>query len=170
MDWPINMIQIGVFEGMDLVWCCQQILTHPGSRVVAIDPWAPTTKLDKDYMEAVEARARHNLLAPQCTEKVSIVKGFSQRVLADMAKNPLHRESYDLIVIDGDHNSKPVYEDAVQSFELAKSGGWLVFDDVRNRVDKTDHVQEGINRFIETHGSRVKYEWSHRYVDCYSKI
>lgn len=170
MDWPINMIQIGVFEGMDLVWCLQNILTHPRSRVIAIDPWAPTTKLDKEYMEGVEARARHNLMAPQYAEKVSIIKGFSQDILKEMVLNPLHRETFDLIVIDGDHNARPVYEDAVNSFELARPNGWLIFDDVRNRVDKKDHVQDGIKMFLETHGTRVKYEWSHRYVDCYSKI
>src|SRR3990167_1673824 len=67
---PVRMIQIGVFEGADLVWCCQNLLTHPDSKALAIDPWLETTKLDQTYMTAVENRARHNLLP--WSKKVSI--------------------------------------------------------------------------------------------------
>lgn len=167
----IKMIQIGVFEGQDLVWCLQNILTHEDSKVLAIDPWLATTKLTQEYMDKVEDRAIQNLGFHG--DKVYIRKGFSQEILNPIAPvwfNPFGYGTVDLIVIDGDHNAGPVCEDALLSFGLLKPGGLLVFDDVRNRVDKSNHVQQGIEKFLSIHGHLVKFEWSHRYCDCYSKI
>ena len=56
---PWNVIQIGVFEGMDLIWCLQNFLHHPASRVLAIDPWLSTKK--EPDMESCYGRALHNL-------------------------------------------------------------------------------------------------------------
>lgn len=174
-DWPIKMIQIGVFEGMDLCWCLQNILTHPDSRVIAIDPWAATTKLDAEYMEQVMMRAYHNL-APW-KDKVHIVRGFSADVLAaDLllggeTRSPLLENQYEFAVIDGDHNAFPVCQDAELCYRLVKPGGWLVFDDVRNRVPKKDHVVDGIRMFLKGgYADKVKLVHQHRYVDIYEKL
>ena len=168
-DWPVKMIQIGVFEGMDLVWCLQNILTHEDSQVLAIDPWAATTKLDQEYMAAVEARARHNL-APWAN-KVSIMKGFSQDILAmDGILDEIGADPADLIVIDGDHNADPVFRDAELALACSHPGTWLVFDDVRNQHAKADHVYHGIEKFLAVYGDRVKLEFRHRFVDCYSVL
>jgi len=160
---PVKMVQIGVFEGMDLVWCLQNILKNRESHAVAIDPWEPTRKLKKDRMNQVEANARANLsVAPG---KVTIHKGFSADVLKVLPK-----ESFDLVVVDGDHNSDAVYKDAMLSLPLLKKGGWMLFDDVRNRREKADHVQAGLDDFKADFGDRVEEVWFHRHCDCLEKI
>lgn len=159
---PIRMIQIGVFEGYDLSWSMQNVANHPDSRVVAIDPWEETTKLDQEYMNGVEQRARHNL--SPWKDKIEIIKGKSQDVLSSL------NGSFSLIIIDGDHTADAVFQDAILSFALANSGGLLLFDDVRNRVPKKDHVQDGLDRFLETFGNVVKLSFRHRYCDAYEKI
>lgn len=168
MEWPVKVLQLGVFEGADLAYLMQKALTHADSRAVAVDPWLATTKLDQTYMNQVEERARHNLSPWQ--EKITIIKGFSQDVLAELCEHPDNLNSFDLIVIDGDHNRSAVLQDALYSYQLAKPGGHLVFDDVRNRVYKSDHVVHGIDDFLATHKNKVKLEWRHRYCDCYSKL
>lgn len=40
-----------------------------------------------------------------------------------------HAESFDLIYIDGSHQSTDVLTDAVSSFNLLKQGGLIIFDD-----------------------------------------
>lgn len=167
-DRPYKGIQIGVFEGMDLVWQMQNIYLHPDSRVVAIDPWEATTKLDANYMESVEERARHNLM--KWREQITIRKGYSQDVLMEIMDTPSERESYDLIIIDGDHNADMVYQDAIHSFELAKRGAWLLFDDVRNRIPKKDHVEKGLGCFLEDYPGQVQTIWQHRFCDCVAKL
>lgn len=174
-DRPMNMIQIGVFEGMDLVWCLQNILGHTNSRVLAIDPWIETTKLDADYMNDVHDRAVHNLMPWR--KKHVIMRGFSQNILPNISYQGIEIRGqqvktgqFDLIVIDGDHNADAVYMDAILSLRLIKPGGWMVFDDVRNRIPKKDHVQAGLDRFLGDHQDRVRTVWKHRYCDCVEKI
>ena len=160
---PISMIQIGVFEGADLVWCFQNILAHSDSRAIAIDPWLPTTKLSKEFMEEVHQRAVHNL--GPWFRKVTIRRALSQNIL-----NALKPNSYDLIVIDGDHTDEAVFEDACTSLRLLKAGGIMVFDDVRNRIPKKNHVLQGIEMFLKGHEKDVELCWMHRYADCYRKV
>lgn len=172
---PVNMIQIGVFEGMDLVWCLQNILGHPDSHVLAIDPWAATRKLDQAAMDEFYDNARHNLRPWR--HQVQIVRGESFGVLTDYANTAFEHEGkiirpgeWDLIVIDGDHNQSAVYDDAVMSYNLAKVGGWLVFDDVRNRVPKKHHVYHGLSDFVDDYEGAVELVWQNRYCDCYAKV
>lgn len=160
---PLSMIQIGVFEGMDLVWCFQNILTHPLTRVLAIDPWAETSKISKDEMEKVYGRARSNLA--QWEDQIVFKRGLSKDVLEKVRVDG----SFDLIVIDGDHTAEAVLEDARHALRLLKPGGWMVFDDVRNRIPKPDHVIHGIEKFLGESGSRVTLMWKHRFCDCYAK-
>jgi hypothetical protein len=159
---PIRMLQIGVFEGMDLVWCFQNILTHPDSRCLAIDPWLATRKLDQEYMDAVRRRAIHNL--SPWNDKWVWHAGKSQIILPELIE--LNHPKFDLAVIDGDHNAPVVFKDAENCLRLVRSGGWIVFDDVRNRHHKRNHVADGLDRFLRYYGDEVKVIWKHRYCDC----
>lgn len=174
-DKPINMIQIGVFEGMDLVWQMQNSCKHPDSRVLAIDPWLATTKLDQDYMNAVCNRAKNNL--SQWKDQIKIERNYSQPVLEQIIKLPvliggkeIKKGDWDLIVIDGDHTAEAVYQDAVLSYALVKKGGLLLFDDVRNRIPKPHEVPAGLTRFLEQIGDNVVLSFYHRFCDAYTKI
>lgn len=160
---PWKMLQIGVFEGADLVWCLENILCHPESRVVAIDPWAATTKLDAEYMESVRLRAYRNL--EPFHPKVTFIQGGSQDEVPK-----LEADAYDLCVIDGDHNEEPVLVDAINCLRVVKVGGILLFDDVRNRIPKKHHVQQGLDRFLAAHGKKVRLLWKHRFADAYQRI
>jgi SAM-dependent methyltransferase len=164
-DQPIKMIQIGVFEGMDLLWCFQNLLKHSQSHVFAVDPWAATTKLDQEYMDSVRDRAHHNLR--KYRENITFCQNQSQVVLASFL--PQMANKFDLIVIDGDHNAPAVLEDARLAYQLLKPGGWMLFDDYHNDHPKKNHVQDGVAQFLEEHGDGVSQEWYHRYCVCYSK-
>jgi len=171
---PVNMIQIGVFEGADLIWCVQNILGHPDSRVVAIDTWLKSRKLSQDIMDNCYVRAQRNLHIWR--KRIKLIKGKSQDVLPDLIKNgisigdkPIKKGEFDLIVVDGDHHAPAVYSDAMNSFELVKKHGWIVFDDYHNRVKKNHHVQEGIDEFLIDHEDYLDLEWQHKYSLCLKK-
>jgi len=38
-DKPVRGLEVGSFEGRSAVWFLQNILTHPQSTLIAIDPW-----------------------------------------------------------------------------------------------------------------------------------
>lgn len=169
---PVRLIQIGVFEAMDLVWQLQNTLRHPNSRVFAVDPWVATTKLDQEYMEGVHDRAIWNLRPYR--EKVVVHRGYSQQALRDglrakrLAGVPTGH--WDIVIIDGDHNAPAVLEDAELALQLVRVGGWLVFDDVRNQQPKKDHVEAGLRKFLDIHEHEVEPVWSHRYCECFRKV
>ena len=161
---PLKVIQIGIFEGYDLCWLLEHVLRHKKSSVLAIDPWLATTKLNQEQMDACFERAKHNL--SPWKDKVQIVRGLSQDVLSECRGDG----TYDLAVIDGDHNSEPVLRDAINCLRLLKPGGLLVFDDVRNKSPKKDHVIDGLRKFLEIHEKDVKLVFQHRYCDGFEKI
>jgi len=165
-----NMIQIGVCEGMDLIWCMQNILQHPDSRVLAIDPWLPTPPKIPD-MEACYRRAVHNL--KPWKKKVHIEKAKSEDFLPEVIKNGItisdrHIKAgeWDLIVIDGNHNAPFVFKDAIYSLKLIRKNGWMLFDDFHNKGRKKHHVQEAIGDFVGLRKDYIKLAWQHRHVVC----
>lgn len=166
---PVKLIQIGVFEGMDLVWQMQNTLRHPESYAFAIDPWMATTKLDAEHMEATYQRARHNLRPYRA--KVQIFRGYSQRVFAAAVQHGqlsgIPVGEWDIVIIDGDHRKDAVIQDATYALQLVKPGGWLLFDDVRCQTPKKDEVEAGLRAFLDQHGDSVELAWSHRFCDCY---
>lgn len=59
---------------------------------------------------------------------------------ADKIKS-IAKESVDLVYIDGNHMSKHVLEDAVNSFYVLKNGGYIVFDDYGWGLNNPSHCQ-----------------------------
>lgn len=110
----LNYLEIGTCEGSSLLWMMESILNHPSSRAVSIDSFYDETKniLLKNLTD-------RNLL-----DKVTLLEGYSQKLL-----RTLPTDHFDLIYIDGSHRAQDVLSDAIQSWELLKIGGMLIFDD-----------------------------------------
>lgn len=173
-DKPWKAVQIGVFEGMDLVWQFQHTLSHPESRCLAVDPYLPTPKLDQEFMDGAMDRAKKNLMPFR--KKLELIRGKSQDILKEYIENPIELKgrhvpagSFDYVIIDGDHDAGPVYEDAVLALQLVKVGGWLIFDDVRNNNTFKNHVKHGLERFTAEHGDALELVWFHRYMNAYER-
>ncbi len=175
-DKPHNIMLIGVFECADLLWIAQNLLRHPNSRAVGIDSWPPTRKIDQEGMNAVRDRARKNIKL--FSGQVQLIRGMSQNIIPAMIDQPtkvrgkeIKAGEWDLIIIDGDHNADPVCEDAKNAMQIIRPGGWILFDDVRNRGRKADHVYHGIVGWLLDEGSEdVEMVWAHRYMNCYRKL
>lgn len=173
---PINMIQIGVFEGADLCWCLQNILKHPDCKVVAIDPWdIKGMKRSQEEMDGIYEKAQHNL--HHWRRRIQIIRDTSQKALPDLIKcgisingKPIRKGDWDFIVVDGCHDAPLVYTDAMNSFELVKKGGYILFDDYYCKIDKKNHVNDGVNEFLIDHGDHIKVAWQHKYCVCFQKI
>ncbi len=67
------------------------------------------------------------------------------------AFDSLKKYKFDLIYIDGDHRPDSVYIDAINSFELCKSNGFILFDD----YDWND-TGVGIDRFLNEYKDMYK--------------
>lgn len=60
---------------------------------------------------------------------------------SDSFKKFTEKNVFDLIYIDGNHMSKYVLEDAVNSFYILKNGGYMIFDDFGGGWEQEKHLQ-----------------------------
>lgn len=165
----VTYLEIGVWEGMSLVWMMQHVLTHPDSKAVGVDPWLITTKVTEGAMNLVKVRAWNNLTP--WIDRCTLQCGNSAEVLRRMVKRHgflgIKRESVDLCMVDGNHNALGVWDDCRLVYQLLKPGGWMMLDDVENDKPKVDHVKEGLALWLSE--QPMKQVWKHRYMECYEK-
>jgi predicted O-methyltransferase YrrM len=108
-------LEIGSFEGRSAIWLLENVLTHPTSRMVCVDPF------DGPYAPLFDA----NIAASGAADRVEKLVGFSSTVLRRLPPEPV----YDFIYVDGSHQQLDALEDAVLSWRLLKPGGLMTFDD-----------------------------------------
>lgn len=176
---PITYLELGVFEGMSLVWMLQHVLTHPDAKAVGVDPHLMTTKLSEETMHQVMQRAIGNT-APWTTThygrdvpNCKLIRGNSAEVLRLMLRNRhgymgIKAESVDLCMVDGDHNALGVLDDCRLVWRLLKPGGWMICDDYFNDKPKTHHVEEGVDTW-KSETSNAEELWKSDYMICYRK-
>ena len=111
----IRMLEIGSYEGRSAVWFLENILTHPTSRLVCVDPF---------FGPPQEIRFDHNVKCSGSAARVDKRRARSEEVLPQ-----LEPESFDLIYLDGSHEAPNVLFDGMLSWGLLKPGGVLIFDD-----------------------------------------
>lgn len=140
---PINVLEIGSWEGMSTTWFLESILTHQDSKITCVDPW-PSGEV---FMRFVY-NTRHHY------SKINIKRGFSGDVLRQMHPD----EQYDFIYIDGSHTSWDTLEDAILSFRLLKPNGFMIFDDYKGGEleDTVTSPFKGINAFIECYDKHIE--------------
>lgn len=119
----LTFLQIGAFTGDASVWMCENILTDKTSTLIDIDTWKGSKE------EAHEALDFDEVLK----EYEAKIKPYKTVVRLKMTSNEYfagHNEvGFDFIYIDGDHTASAVIDDAIQSWQLLKSGGIMAFDD-----------------------------------------
>jgi predicted O-methyltransferase YrrM len=145
---PINYLEIGVLKGTNTLRVLSIYCSHPDSKIVCIDPWC-------DYNEYIEYKNQQNenyndflfnIEHSGSPQKYVIKRGFSEDIVPT-----LEDDFFDLIFIDGNHETEYVYHDGEMSLQKLKSGGHIVFDDYDWKETK-----EGINKFLEDYKDNIK--------------
>lgn len=132
----VRYLEVGVWEGRSFLWTLDHILTHPSSEAVAVDL----------FPFPIERTFQKNLFMSGHERRVKIFKERSEDVLPKLKK-----ESFDIIYIDGAHDVKTVLIDAINSWNLLKNEGILIFDDYLMSVDdfpKSLRPQVAIDAFL----------------------
>lgn len=151
---PCNALEIGAFEGAATVWLLENVLTHPSSRIVSIDPCTGNIEHDMDQTKDLCKSYATNVLC-NFQKKARLVKTFSNVALM---YPDIQTTLFDIIYIDGDHHAHAVLEDAVLAFRLLKLGGIMIFDDFAWPV-YTDqpymHPSTAVKAFVACYGMYV---------------
>ena len=140
-DRPCRMLEIGSHEGRALVWLIDNVLTHEGARIDAVDISEHPSLMT-------------NVAATGAARKVTFKLGRSADVLRTLAC-----DSYDFAYIDGCHWALETLEDAVLSFRLVKAGGIIAFDDYKwddPGYNQFGRPREAVDAFLAIYGGHVE--------------
>ena len=153
---PIQALQIGCFEGQSTTWFLDNILTHPDSRLIDVDPFFSDGDLAGADFNVVQELYAHNIKECPVGYKCQLIKGKSQDILPTLKEN-----SFDFIFIDGSHLAKDVAVDAELSHKLLKSKGIIIFDDYEwatniPDIDRSYIPHDAIDTFLNRHGNDYK--------------
>lgn len=135
-------LDIGVYRGRSLLPQALAHARHSGGVAYGVDPWSRAEAAEHDNLalkdriatfvattdfDAIHAeveRLRHALgLGAHCTLVRATSAGAAERFRAE-------RRTFDLIHIDGNHDTAPVLRDVEDYVPLLAAGGILVMDDV----------------------------------------
>ena len=154
-------LEIGCFEGLTSKYICDKLLSKNG-KLICVDPLtdvylndnlSDTDKLNNekefDYFSGQYERFTNNVGEYMKNGKINLIRDLSKNIYPSLIKE--FSSKIDLIYIDGDHRPESVYIDAVNSFELCRIGGHILFDDY---LWKDTGV--GIDKFLEEY--KGKYE------------
>lgn len=146
---PIKYLEIGVADGIHAIHISQSYCKHPDSKIYCVDPW-------QDYDEYPEYKGQQdvawrtfniNINNYNLEDKCVINRGFSGDIVPTF-----HDNFFDIIYVDGNHETEFVYKDGCMAFEKVKSGGYIVFDDYLLYWSQT---MLGIDRFLEEYKDKL---------------
>ncbi|GMH35494.1 hypothetical protein BSKO_03362 [Bryopsis sp. KO-2023] len=154
---PVSVLEIGCWEGLSSGWWLSNTCTHTKSELWCVDHF--------DSMEKKNGRERRKkfdfnvgLFAGGSREKVRVFPFFSHRALSQMILPT--GKTFDIIYVDGSHNSIDTMEDVMFCWKTLKKGGCMLIDDYQlptgpdappwNPPNDQDinHPKRGIDSFL----------------------
>lgn len=129
----VHALEIGCFEGQSACWFLDNILTHPTSRLICVDPFA--VPMATILLRFFESNFDKNIAASGASDRVTKLIGQSQVVV-----RTLQHSQFDFIYVDGSHKIGDVLQDAVLAWTVLRPGGVVMFDDYA----LVDDVSEGL--------------------------
>jgi predicted O-methyltransferase YrrM len=153
---PISCLEIGSWQGTSATWLLDKIISQRGGLLTCVDtfegssehqPWLHT--LDRSLEQIFD----YNINASGHSRLCRKLVGPSQDVLLDLSD-----QSYDFIYVDGAHEAKFVIQDAVLSWRILRSGGFLIFDDLDYCFPSSPHqnTKTAIDAFTTWFGAELE--------------
>jgi len=147
---PIKYLEIGVADGIHVIHISKSYCKHPQSKIYCVDPWEDYDDYPeyKGLQDVAWKTFNTNISAYNLHDKCIIKKGFSQDIVPTFENN-----FFDIIYVDGNHETEFVYKDGCMAFEKVKKGGFIVFDDY---ILAWPQTILGINKFLEEYKNKIK--------------
>ena len=159
-------LEIGSFEGLTSNSIVDNILSDDG-KLICIDPLTDTYLVENlsendiehnnngwKYFNGQYDRFIENTKNNLESKKIELYRELSSEALPKLKEK--YKDKFDFIYIDGDHRDFAVYFDAVNSFEICKPNGYILFDDYLWE-DYSNHkiTKDGIDRFINEYRDKL---------------
>lgn len=141
-EHAIQYLEIGCHKGEHVSQIAKSYCIHPDSKIYCIDPW-------EDYDEYPEYKGAQDTIyntflknIDSCKNKCTIIRGYSHEEIPKFEDN-----TFDIIYVDGNHETEYVYKDAKLALKTVKIGGYIVFDDYIK--DWWESVVKGVDMFLD---------------------
>ncbi len=132
---PKIVVEIGVWGGRSLIPMAHALKANGEGTIFGIDPWARSESVQWVTEEANRNfwdHADHEWVYQHLLQKIGEFRLEQQirlcRATSESAA-PIHE--IDILHIDGNHSDPTSYLDVTKWVPLVKSGGWILFDDMR---------------------------------------
>ena len=140
------------------IWFINNLLEHHNSVIYLVDTWKGSVEYNEDFNK-VYKEYKKNIANTKYPDKVIEKRMTSLEFLSKFIDK--HKEAYfDLIYIDGCHDSRCVLTDALLIWQTLKVGGYLIFDDYSWNLlkDQPDYVRPkmAIDFFIDLFKDNIK--------------
>ncbi|CAG0947330.1 hypothetical protein ANRL1_03961 [Anaerolineae bacterium] len=142
----VNALEIGAFEGRSTVWMLEHILTHPSCVIVCVDPFRVNPKFGAQWTDYLPRFVENTT---PYRDRIRILQAFSQDV-TDETLLELSLNRFDLIYVDGSHETADVLRDAYLALHVSAPGAVIVFDDYA-----WDSERLAVDQWLKQVGNRV---------------
>jgi hypothetical protein len=150
-NYPIKYLEIGCADGGNAIIVSRSYCSHKDSKIYCVDPWM-------DYSEYSEYKGEQetawNTFNANVRNSGNISKFVIRRGLSDNIVPTFEDNFFDIIFVDGNHDTEYVYRDGVMSFQKVKSGGYIIFDDYSPNWLQT---VSGVNMFLSEYGEKIRF-------------
>ncbi len=147
-DEPIKIMEIGVYQGANVCSYMKTYAKHPMTEVHCIDPWMEYEEYP-DFPNQQKTNYSKFINNISKLDSIDLNKIYIHRGLSGKIVTTFQDESFDIIYIDGNHESKYVLEDAINTMNKVKKNGWLIFDDLHDPL-----VKKAIESFLYINRSK----------------
>jgi len=132
-----KILEIGIWEAESTKYIMQNYLTHEDSILEAVD-----IRIQDAAFEAVWELPEY--------ERTTLIETPSDNFF-----DVLNEETYDVILIDGDHMYSQVLRDGLNASKILEDNGIIVFDDVQLHVIPK-YTDNGVKRALQ----ELELEWN----------
>lgn len=150
----INVLEIGVYEGVSSLWFLDNIVKHKNSKLYLVDTWEGSVEYSIDFNIVYKKFLKNIEKAPN-NNKIIVNKKRSMDALIQYINEKI---LFDIIYIDASHDSRDVMMDAMLSWKVLKINGVLIFDDYVWKKMPNDYEcpKLAIDNFIKLYSSNIK--------------
>jgi len=127
-----TILEIGSFEGLSSVFFADNLLNHPDSTLICVDPFLKIENNDHaKFLDNVEERFDYNISTCNNSSKITVNKVISD----DFFKT--NTKTFNFIYIDGCHEPEIIKRDMENAFKVLEVGGIMWMDDYLGGNDKS---------------------------------
>jgi hypothetical protein len=120
------VLEIGSYEGKSSTWISDNLLNHPDSKMFCVDTFTGGIEHRGIDFSGLQDRFMHNIRQSKNFSKIQTFPGTSSMAMGLMI---IHDFKYDIIYIDGSHETDDVIIDGIHAFKLLSDNGIIIFDD-----------------------------------------